>query len=85
MLLTFLARFTVRGISKAESLNFTAEREGPGTGEIEGILWFERGDFGLGGSMPFVKIADRVELTIDFKATRISGPPLLFKDSTAPK
>jgi hypothetical protein len=42
-------------------------------------LWFERGDFELGGNIPFVKIADRVELTIDFKATRVSGPPLLFK------
>lgn len=71
--------FTVRGISKEESLTFTAEREGEGTGEIEGTLWFEREDFGLGGSIPFVKIADRVELTIKFKATRTSGPPLLFK------
>jgi polyisoprenoid-binding protein YceI len=71
--------FTVRGISKEESLTFTAEREGEGTGLIEGTLWFERKDFGLGGSVPFVRIADRVELTIDFKATRSSGPPLLFK------
>jgi polyisoprenoid-binding protein YceI len=74
-----LGTFTVRGISKVETLTFTADREGEGTGEIEGILWFERGDFGLGGNIPFVKIADRVELTIDFKATRVSGPPLLFK------
>jgi polyisoprenoid-binding protein YceI len=71
--------FTVRGISKAESLTFTAEREGAGTGEIEGTLWFDRRDFGLGGSIPFVRIADRVELTIDFKATRVAGPALLFK------
>src|SRR5215469_17243714 len=71
--------FSVRGISKAETLTFTADREGQGTGEIEGILWFERKDFELGGSIPFVRIADRVELTVDFKATRVSGPPLLFK------
>lgn len=71
--------FTVRGVSKAETLTFTADREGEGTGEIEGILWFERQDFGLGGSIAFVSIADRVELTIDFKAARVSGPPLLFK------
>jgi len=71
--------FTVRGVSKAEALTFTADRDGAGTGEIEGTLWFDRRDFGLGGSIPFVKIADRVELTIDFKATRVSGPPLLFK------
>jgi polyisoprenoid-binding protein YceI len=71
--------FTIRGISNAESLTFTADREGEGTGEIEGTLWFDRRDFGLGGSIPFVRIADRVELTIDFKATRVSGPALLFK------
>jgi polyisoprenoid-binding protein YceI len=28
--------FTVRGVSKPESLTFSVEREGPGTGEIEG-------------------------------------------------
>jgi len=69
--------FIVRGISKAESLTFNADREG--SGEIKGTLDFDRRDFGLGGSIPFVRIADSVELTIDFKATRISGPPLLFK------
>jgi polyisoprenoid-binding protein YceI len=71
--------FTVRGVSKPESLTFTAEREGAGTGEIEGTLWFDRRDFGIDGSIPFVTIADRVELSVDFKAARVSGPPLLFK------
>jgi polyisoprenoid-binding protein YceI len=71
--------FTIRNISKAEALTFTADREGPGTGEIKGTLWFDRKDFGMNGSIPFVRIADRVELTVDFKATRISGSPLLFK------
>jgi polyisoprenoid-binding protein YceI len=71
--------FTIRGVSKAESLTFTADREGQGTGEIEGTLWFDRRNFGLGGSIPFIRIADRVELAIDFKASRISGPALLFK------
>lgn len=71
--------FTLRGISKEEVLNFVAEREGTGTGQIKGTLWFDRRDFGLDGGVPFVKIADRVEVTIDFKATRVSGPPLLFK------
>jgi polyisoprenoid-binding protein YceI len=71
--------FTIRGVSKPESLTFTADREGTGTGEVKGTLWFDRRDFELGGSIPFVKIADRVELTVDFKATRVSGPALLFK------
>jgi polyisoprenoid-binding protein YceI len=71
--------FTLRGVSKPEALTFTVDREGGGaTGEIKGTLVFDRRDFELGGSIPFVKIADRVELTIDFKATRV-GPPLVFK------
>ena len=70
--------FTLRGVSKPEALTFTVDREGGGaTGEIKGTLVFDRRDFELGGSIPFVKIADRVELTIDFKATRV-GPPLVF-------
>lgn len=71
--------FTLRGISKAETLSFKADREGEGTGEIQGTLWFDRKDFGLGGHVHFVTIADRVELLVDFKATRVGGPPLLFK------
>jgi polyisoprenoid-binding protein YceI len=71
--------FTLRGISKPESLTFTVDREAGGaTGEIKGILTIDRRDFGLGGGIKFVTIADRVDLTIDFKATRV-GPPLVFK------
>jgi hypothetical protein len=40
---------------------------------------FDRREFGMDSGIPFIRIADRVEVTIDFKATRVSGPPLLFK------
>lgn len=70
---------TIRGISKSEKLTFTADRKEDGKGTIKGNLWFYRKDYGLGGSVPFVTIADQVELTIEFKAKRVSGPPLLFK------
>jgi len=71
--------FTLRGVSKPEALTFTTDREGgDATGEIKGTLVFDRRDFELGGGIPFVTIADRVELTIDFRATRV-GPPLVFK------
>jgi polyisoprenoid-binding protein YceI len=71
--------FTIRGISKPEALTFKVDREAGGaTGEIKGILTIDRRDFGLGGGIKFVTIADRVDLTIDFKATRV-GPPLVFK------
>jgi polyisoprenoid-binding protein YceI len=71
--------FTIRGVSKQETLTFTDDREGKGTGEIKGTMAFDRKEFGMDSGIPFIRIADRVEVTIDFKATRVSGPPLLFK------
>jgi len=71
--------FTIRGVSKPETLVFTTDKEGKGTGEIKGTMAFDRKEFGMDSGIPFIRIADRVEVTIDFKATRVSGPPLLFK------
>ena len=51
---------------------------GGATGEIKGGLTIDRRDFGLGGGIKFVTIADRVDVTIDFRATR-TGPALVFK------
>ena len=71
--------FTIRGVSKAETLTFTDDPEGKGTGELKGTMAFDRKEFGMNSGIPFIRIADRVEVTVDFKATRVSGPPLLFK------
>ena len=71
--------FTLRGISKQEGLTFTVNRDAGGDkGEIKGILTINRKDYGLGGGIRFVTIADRVDVTIAFMATR-EGPPLVFK------
>ena len=71
--------FTLLGISKPAALTFTVNRDSGGTtGRIKGVLSIDRRDFGLGGGIKFVTIADRVDITIDFKATRV-GPPLVFK------
>jgi len=71
--------FTIRGVSKAETLTFADDPEGKGTGELKGTMAFDRKEFGMNSGIPFIRIADRVEVTVDFKATRVSGPPLLFK------
>ena len=34
---------------------------------------------GMTNGIPFVKIADTVEVTVDLKGKRVSGPPLVFK------
>jgi polyisoprenoid-binding protein YceI len=71
--------FTIRGVSKAESLKLTVSGEGTGVGAIDGTMAFDRKDYGMNSGIPFIKIADRVEVTVHLKGKRISGPPLVFK------
>ena len=64
--------FTLRGISKPEGLTFTVDRDAGGaTGEIKGVLTIDRRDFGLGGGIHFVTIADRVDLAVDFLGCKV--------------
>jgi polyisoprenoid-binding protein YceI len=76
--------FTVRGVSKPETLTFTlldkAEARAKGEGEIKGTMAFDRKDYGMNKGIPFVTIADRVEVTVNLKAKRVSGPPLVLKE-----
>jgi polyisoprenoid-binding protein YceI len=71
--------FTIRGASKPETLTLTVSGEGTGSGEIHGTMAFDRKDYGMTKNIPFVKIADTVEVTVDLKWKRVSGPPLNFK------
>jgi polyisoprenoid-binding protein YceI len=72
--------FAIRGVSKPETLNLTATgTRGSGHGEIKGTMAFDRKEYGMNSGIPFIKIADRVEVTVDLIADRVSGPPLVFK------
>jgi polyisoprenoid-binding protein YceI len=71
--------FTIRGVSKPESLTFTVTGKGTGSGGIKGTMAFDRKNYGMNSGIPFIKIADRVEVTVDLKGTRVSGPPVDFK------
>ena len=70
--------FTIRGVTKTDTLTLTTDSEGKGVGEIKGTMAFDRKDYGMNGSIPFIKIADRVEVTVAFQAKRVSGPPVIF-------
>jgi polyisoprenoid-binding protein YceI len=72
--------FTIRGVSKPETLIFTITGQGTGSGEIKGTMAFDRKEFGMNSGIPFIKIADRVEVSVDLKGKRVSGPPLVFKN-----
>src|SRR6201993_783172 len=71
--------FTIRGVSKNETLTLTVSGKGTGTGAIKGTMAFDRKDYGMTSGIPFIKIADRVEVTIDLKAKQVSGPRLVYK------
>jgi polyisoprenoid-binding protein YceI len=72
--------FTIRGVSKPETLNLAIiSGKGTGTGTIQGIMAFDRKDFGMNSGIPFIKIADRVEVDVNLKAQQVSGPKLVYK------
>jgi polyisoprenoid-binding protein YceI len=72
--------FTIRGVSKDEKLSLTAERNAQGDGgTIQGTMAFDRKEYGMTSGIPFIKIADRVEVTVNLKAKRVSGPPVELK------
>ena len=75
----YVGDFTIRGVTKPEKLTFTLSGKGTGSGEIKGTMAFDRKDYGMNSGIPFIKIADRVEVTVDLKGKRVSGPPLVFK------
>jgi polyisoprenoid-binding protein YceI len=75
----FAGDFTIRGVTKAETLTFTITGQGTGAGEITGTMAFDRKDYGMNSGIPFIKIADRVEVIVDLKGKRVSGPPVVFK------
>jgi polyisoprenoid-binding protein YceI len=71
--------FTIRGVTKPKKLVLTLTGKGTGSGVINGSMAFDRKDYGMNSNIPFIKIADHVEVDVDLKATRTSGPPLVYK------
>jgi len=72
--------FTIRGVSRSETLSFNLIGKGTGNGEIKGIMAFDRKEYGMNSGIPFIKIADRVEVSVDLKGKKISGPLPVFKE-----
>ena len=71
--------FTIRGVSKDETLTFTSQGKGTGKGSITGTMAFDRKQYGMNSGIPFIKIADRVEVTVNLQGVHVSGPFPNFK------
>jgi polyisoprenoid-binding protein YceI len=70
----------VRGVSNSEKLTLLGSGKGTDTGEIKGKMIFNRKDYGVSKGIPFIKIADHVEVNFHLKAKRVSGPPLALSN-----
>jgi polyisoprenoid-binding protein YceI len=68
--------FTIRGVSNPEKLTLTISGKGTGSGEIKGKMVFSRKDYGMKKGIPFIKIADHVDVNFHLKGKRVGGPPL---------
>jgi polyisoprenoid-binding protein YceI len=71
--------FTIRGVSNPEKLTLTVSGKGTGTGEIKGNMVFNRKDYGMNKGIPFIKIANHVEVDFHLRGKHISGPPFDLK------
>ncbi|HXN13287.1 MAG TPA: YceI family protein [Candidatus Acidoferrales bacterium] len=71
--------FTIRGVTRTEKLTLAVTGKGTGSGQINGTLYFDRKDYGMNSGIPFIRIANRVEVNVALMAKRVSGPPLVFK------
>jgi len=71
--------FTIRGVTKTEKLTLTSDSKGTPSGSLDGTMAFDRKDYGMTSGIPFIKIANRVEVNVSLKWKRVSGPPPVFE------
>jgi len=68
--------FTIRGVSNPEKLMLTVSGKESSASDIKGSMVFNRKDYGMNKGIPFIKIADHVDVNFHLKGTRVAGPPL---------
>src|ERR1700751_217115 len=71
--------FTIRGVTKTEKLTLTTEGKGTPSGNLDGTMAFDRKEYGMTSGIPFIKIANRVEVNVRLKWRRVGGPPPVFQ------
>ena len=75
--------FTIRGVANPEKLTLTVSRTGSGSAEIKGAMVFNRKDYGMKKGIPFISIADHVDVQVHLVEKQIGGSPLAFKQKPA--
>lgn len=67
--------FTMRGVTKPEKLTLKISGKGAGSEEISGKMAFNRRDYGMDKGIPFIKIGDYIDVTVD-----LIGEQVLLSD-----
>jgi polyisoprenoid-binding protein YceI len=71
--------FTIRGVTKKETLKVEDSGKGTSAGTIIGTMAFDRKEYGMNSGIPFIKIANRVQVNVNLKWKRIAGLPPAFE------
>jgi polyisoprenoid-binding protein YceI len=71
--------FTIHGVTKSEKLSLVLTVKDREDAEIKGTMFFDRKEYGMDKNIPFVTVADRIEVIDDLKVKKVSGPRLVFK------
>jgi hypothetical protein len=72
-------KFSIRGVTKTEKLTLTSDSKGTPSGSLDGTMAFDRKDYGMTSGIPFIKIANRVEVNVRLKWRWVSGAPPVFQ------
>jgi polyisoprenoid-binding protein YceI len=70
--------FTIRGVTKKEKLLVSDEGKGSPAGSIIGTMAFDRKEYGMNSGIPFIRIANRVQVNVNLKWKRVAGEPPAF-------
>jgi polyisoprenoid-binding protein YceI len=66
-------------VTRPEKLSLVIVGAGKGSGTIKCSMAFDRKDYGMNSGIPFIKIANRVEVAVDLQAKRVGGPAVDVK------
>jgi len=67
---------TIRAISNPEKLTLIVSHKETHLGDIEGKMIFNRKNYGMNKGIPFISIADHVEINFHLKIKHVGGPKL---------
>jgi polyisoprenoid-binding protein YceI len=70
--------FNIRGVSNPEKLTLTVTNKGGGEGAIVGTMNFNRKDYGMNKGIPFIRIADHVDVSFHLNLKHTGGPGFLL-------